>query len=169
VALVIESLDKKKHDRKRFSCGVEVLDKFLREQAAKHQSANVSKTFVLIDDSAPDRIIGFYTLAAGSVGVERLQPSDRRKLPHYPIPTVKLARLGVSAEEQGKKYGLQLLIDVIKRCCATSTNVGVYAVEVDAKNESAKQFYLKFGFIELEGDLMTLYYPLATANKRFSL
>lgn len=169
MALITEALNKKKHDRKSFSCGEEALDKFLREQASRHQEANISRTFVLIDDSKPEQIIGFYTLVSSSVNVERLSDIDKKKLPHYPVPTAKLARFGVGVEEQGKGYGRALMFDIVKRCWASSTNVAVYAIEVDAKNEKAKDFYLRFGFIELQDNLMALYYPLATAAKYFSL
>ena len=46
-----------------------------------------------------------------------------------------------------------------------SSEVGIFAVKVDAKNESAKAFYLKYGFIPLENDPLSLFIPIASLAK----
>jgi len=43
--------------------------------------------------------------------------------------------------------------------------VGVYAVVVDALDESAKNFYLKYGFNELTDDHLHLYLPMKTIER----
>jgi hypothetical protein len=43
--------------------------------------------------------------------------------------------------------------------------VGIFAVKLDAKNESAKTFYLKYGFIPLKNDSLSLFIPLASLAK----
>jgi N-acetylglutamate synthase-like GNAT family acetyltransferase len=43
--------------------------------------------------------------------------------------------------------------------------MGIYAVEVYALNESAKQFYLKYGFTPLEDDPLHLYLPMKKIRK----
>ncbi|GIL18884.1 MAG: hypothetical protein BroJett040_26350 [Oligoflexia bacterium] len=40
----------------------------------------------------------------------------------------------------------------MKRIQKASESVGVYALLVDAKGESAKSFYKKYGFVELTTD-----------------
>jgi hypothetical protein len=43
--------------------------------------------------------------------------------------------------------------------------VGIYAVVVDALNESARSFYLKFGFSELTDDRLHLYLPMKVIER----
>ncbi len=43
-----------------------------------------------------------------------------------------------------------------------SGKVGLYAVLVDAIDEKAKAFYVKYGFIPFEEKPMTLFLPVAT-------
>lgn len=47
-----------------------------------------------------------------------------------------------------------------ERIKCVSTEVGVYCVIVDSKNESAKNLYLKYGFIEFADAPMSLFLPI---------
>lgn len=62
----------------------------------------------------------------------------------------------------GIRHGRWLLMDAIKRCALVGRQSGVYALLVDAKNEAAKHFYQRFGFVAIDQHLMTLYLPLET-------
>ena len=165
MALIVCSLDKAAHDRPAFDCGEPALNDFLRTKAARHQSQRLSRTFVLVDDGEPSRILGYYSLANCHIDREGLTEQEARKLPKYPIPGVRLARLAVDLTQQGRQYGLLLLMDAIKRCVLVSLQSGVYALVVDAKNEAAKRFYKRFGFCEIAIRPMTVYLPLATGLK----
>ena len=46
-----------------------------------------------------------------------------------------------------------------------SYNAAVFAVLVDAIDEKAKAFYLKYGFIPFEEHPLTLFLPLATIKE----
>ena len=50
------------HDRAAFSCGVEPLDRYLREQAGQDARKHAAAPFVLL--TAANRIAGYYTLSA---------------------------------------------------------------------------------------------------------
>jgi GNAT superfamily N-acetyltransferase len=163
MSLTLEPLDKARHDRRSFSCGAKPLDDYLRQQAAKHQTQGVSITYVLVSAAAPDRILGFFTLAAGQVERTELREREQKKLPPYPVPVVRLARLGVDVGEQGKQYGTLLLSLAVEKTAAAGEYAGIYALVVDAKAERAKQFYQHHGFYELQSDSMTLFLPLAEA------
>jgi len=63
-------LDKHKHLRKRFDCGVEAC-MMANQQSRKDNS----RTFVLEDDSNPTHIIGFYTLTMAPIDLSALPPS----------------------------------------------------------------------------------------------
>ena len=49
----------------------------------------------------------------------------------------------------GERLGETLLIDALKRSYYTSKTIGSMAVIVDPIDTQAKNFYLKYGFIEL--------------------
>lgn len=162
MALIVGSLDKRAHDRSGFNCGEPALNDFLRTKAAKHQSQRVSRTFVLTESSEPRRLLGYYTLSNCQIAREGLAPEEARALPRHPVPAVLLARLAVDRAHQGKRYGQWLLMDAIKRCVLVGHQSGVYALVVAAKNEAAKRFYERFGFIGIAGRPLSLYLPLET-------
>lgn len=61
--------------------------------------------------------------------------------------------------------GELLLIDALKRATQVSEQLGICAVEVRALNDSARTFYLKYGFTSLVDDEMHLYLPMKTIRK----
>lgn len=152
------------HVRAEFSCGHESLDAFLKERATQHQKKDISKTFVAV--RPPDlKACGYYSLATGSVILEKLTPEQRKGLPNHPIPVVLLGRLAVDKISQGQGLGEHLLMDAMRRIVQTAGEVGIHAIEVDAIDDKAKQFYLKYGFTELADNSRHLYIPLATIRK----
>lgn len=65
-------LDKTKHDRKRFDCGVEPLNNYLKVQASQQARKDNTRTYVLEDPQNESRIIGFYTLTMAQLALEKL-------------------------------------------------------------------------------------------------
>ena len=53
----------------------------------------------------------------------------------------------------------------MKRCLTLSDSLGIYAVEVSAIDEGAKNFYLKYGFTPLVDNDLHLYLPLKTVEE----
>lgn len=158
--LRIERLDPRVHDRTAFDCGEASLNGYLRELAGQHLRDGIATTQVLIDDKTRSRIVGFYTLAAAQVSLDELQTADRRRLPRYPIPAARLARLAVSRDEQGRGLGASLLQDAVKRCLALRSDLGVRVLVVDALNDGAAAFYRLYGFRNTSVSALTLYLPL---------
>jgi len=76
----------------------------------------------------------------------------------HPVPVVVLARLAVDARHTGKGLGGGLLLDAIMRSLAAAEEIGGRALVVDAKDQAAKEFYLRqlSDFHELPGDPMRL-------------
>lgn len=165
MALIICSLGRSVHDRRAFDCGKPPLNDFLRTKAARHEAQHVSRTFVLTDSTEPKRILGYYTLSNCQIARQDLSADEARALPRHPVPAVMLARLAVDQEQQGKRYGLWLLMDAIKRCALIGQQSGVYALVVDAKDDEAKHFYPRYGFIAIVSRPMVLYLPVATGLK----
>jgi GNAT superfamily N-acetyltransferase len=149
------------HDRSAFACGKPSLDDFIRTRVNQYEKRRLGKTFVAVPDGE-QRVIGYYTLAAGAVAFQHLPTETSRKLPKHPIPVILLARLAVDQSAQGKRLGEGLLLDALGRSLDLSHNLGTYAVEVDALDDAAVTFYVKYGFAPLLDDPRRLYLPLAT-------
>lgn len=150
---------------KSFSCGEVALDEYLRRYAKSHEKINVGRTFVLLnggEKDVPSSVIGYYTLSTAQVRIEDLPESHRKKMPRYPIPAARLCRLAVDQSYHGRGIGEHLLIDSIKRVLQADASMAIHSLIVDAKNEKAKNFYLKYGFLPLDGRALALFIPLAT-------
>jgi GNAT superfamily N-acetyltransferase len=158
--LLVEQLHPKRHDRAGFACGEPSLDIYLREQAVQHYRAGISTTHVLVDDTARSRVLGYYTLSAAQLLLTDLQEADRKRLPRYPVPAVRMARLAVSASEQGSGHGDYLVGHAVARCLALREQLGVRVLLVDALHEKAARFYRAYGFREAAAHSHTLYLPL---------
>ena len=153
-------LDVRLHDRAAFHCGVPALDEYLHKYAAQQNAKGIGTVFVLVDDAAPSKILGFYTLSAAQVNVQKLSDAERKKLPRYPVPCFRMGRIARSIESRGVRLGEVLLGCAVDRCLHARTLVGAYALLVDAKDEESKSFYERYGFISLADTPMTLYLPL---------
>lgn len=165
MVLVVQRLDGRIHDRKGFDCGEPSLNRYLHELATQYHRAGVATTHVLVEQEAPSTILGYYSLAAAQLSLDELAPADRRRLPRYPVPVARLARLAVASGEQGQGLGESLLQDVVKRCLELRTEVGIHALLVDALHANAAAFYRRYGFRETSADALTLYLPLGNAGQ----
>ncbi len=152
------------HIRDQFSCGHDTLDAFIKQLASQHQKKGISKTFVAIRPPDPT-VRGYYSLASGSVHLDCLTHEQRKGLPRHPIPVALLGRLAVDKASQGQRLGEFLLIDSMRRVVEVATEIGIHAIEVDAIDDAARRFYLKYGFTELADDPRHLYIPVATVRK----
>lgn len=149
------------HDRSQFTSGSAPLDRYFREQASQDIKRRVATCFVAIP-TTEGQIAGYYTLAAASVALSTVPPEIVKKLPRYPVvPAALLGRLAVSKEWQGRGLGSSLLVDALLR--TARTELGVFAMSVDAKDAAALRFYKHFGFTQLQDQGRRLMLPIATA------
>ena len=85
-----------------------------------------------------------------------------KKMPlNYPIPVFKIGRLAKD-KSAPKGFGGSILGVALRQALKLSNEVGIVGVDVDAKNEQARNFYLKCGFIPLKDDPMGLFMPVVT-------
>lgn len=146
------------HDRTEFTCGVDPLDRYFREQAGQDVRRRATACFVA-REIATNRIAGFYTLAAAAVLLAQMPVRLAKRLPRYPtVPVARLGRLAVAVAYHGRKLGGALLWDAVER--ASRSEVAVYALIVDAKDERAESFYLHHGFVPFGDAPRTLLLPL---------
>jgi len=133
------------HDRQGFDCGRQELNGWLRQVARQHQDKGLSKTFVAIREEAPTRICGYYALTLAELENQHLPEAWRKKLPRR-IPGVRLGRLAVDKQYQGKGLGELLLIDALTRARRIYTEAGGIGLFVDALDAQAAGYYQRFGF-----------------------
>src|SRR3546814_1743103 len=57
----------KAHDRASFDCGVDDLNVYLQRYARQSHEAGGAKTFLAIDDTDNKTVLGFYSIAPGSI------------------------------------------------------------------------------------------------------
>jgi ribosomal protein S18 acetylase RimI-like enzyme len=161
--LVVEPLQAKRHDRAAFTCGELSLDAYLREKAAQHHREGISTTHVLVDATVPARILGYYTLSAAQLLLTDLQERDRKRLPRYPVPAVRMGRLAVAIGQQRKGHGEYLLAHAVARCLNLRTQLGIRMLLVDALHGKAAGFYRAYGFRTTSTEALTLYLSLGAA------
>jgi ribosomal protein S18 acetylase RimI-like enzyme len=142
------------HARDAFFCGVGALDHYLARQASQDVRRRVSACYVAVEIGS-GRVAGYYTLAAAGVPLTDLAPELTRRLPRYPsVPVARVGRLAVDTAFHGKKLGSALLADAAVR--AMRSEVAVFALVVDAKDEAAVAFYRHHGFESLGGQAKQL-------------
>lgn len=155
-----------KHKRAAFSCGVEALDRYLQRQAGQDVSKRVAAAFVISPDG--ETVAGFYTLSAHVVNLGDLPDNVAKKLPRYPsVPATLIGRLAVSSDFRGRGIGELLLLDAFRRVLVNTREIGSAVVVVDAKDERAREFYLRHDFIPLPSSPERLFYTVKTIEKLF--
>jgi GNAT superfamily N-acetyltransferase len=139
---------RREDDRTTFRSGHPALDRFFHHYAGQNQfKLHLGVTYVAI---AADRIVGYATVTAGSLEREALPaPKLRRRMPGYPLPIVRLARLAVDERARGAGLGAALLRRVLLLSLEQRDALGCVGVVADAKPE-AVAFYERFGFVCLE-------------------
>jgi len=133
------------HDRQGFDCGRQELNDWLRQVAHQHQGKGLSKTFVAIREEEPARICAYYALSLAELENRHLPDVWLKKLPRR-IPGVRLGRLAVDRQYQGKGLEELLLVDALTRARRIYAGAGGIGLFVDALDEQASQYYRRFGF-----------------------
>jgi GNAT superfamily N-acetyltransferase len=150
VALLICRLEKPFHIREQFDCGDGALNDYLKRYAWQNQQTHrVGITYVAADQSQPQVVIGYYTLAMSEITSDSL-PDKLKRLPYLAIPAILLARLAVDLRFRGRGLGRHLLADALDRALFIGNQVGCRCLIVDAY-PAAVGWYRKFGLIEIEG------------------
>jgi GNAT superfamily N-acetyltransferase len=150
------------HDRAAFSCGVEQLDRYFREQAGQERRKDVAAIFVLrLLDT--DQVAGYYTLSATSIEPLSLPQGLIKRLPRYPtLPALLVGRLAADRRFQGQGIGRMLLMSALARSLELREQLGAIGVVVDAKSDAARDFYEKYGFMRFLDDAYRLFLPMKT-------
>ena len=144
MAVVIEALNSG-HNRSRFGCGQDELDRWFRERAGQDERRNLARVFVAVDDTLG--VVGFYSLGAFTLALDEMPADLARKLPRYDaIPAALIGRLARDERMRGQGLGDLLLGDAVARTLSAGRDLAVFAIVVDAKDNRAANFYIEFGF-----------------------
>lgn len=159
--MIIELLDEK-HDRGKFDCGNDELNVFLKSYASTWSLWDIGRTFVAISSPDESRVAGYYTLSMSAVDCTSL--ADRLGVDF--VPMVILDRLAVDKEFQRQGIGGELLVDALARASRISrADIAAHAVFVEALDDSARNFYLHYGFTQLDDNPQHLFITVRTINQ----
>ena len=75
-----------------FDCGQGALNQFLQRFALVNQKSNIAPTYVSCYSGS---VLGFYSLAVGSVAPSNAAPRVTKGIAQHPVPVIILARLAV--------------------------------------------------------------------------
>mgnify|MGYP001584552231 CR=1 FL=1 len=161
--LIFEEISRQ-HDRSSFDCGTPPLNDYLKKFARQNNDDGISVTIVAAEASKPKTILGYYSVSSGQIEFESMPPASVKGIPKYPIPIMRIGRLATDVKARGHGIGKELLMDALHRAIEASKLLGVYAVVVDAKDETAKNFYKKYQFTELLDKPMVLFILMSTVK-----
>jgi GNAT superfamily N-acetyltransferase len=148
------------HDRASFSCGVDALDRYFHKRVTQDVRRSVTACYVAVEVSQA-RIAGYYTLAAAGIPLADMPAALATRLPRYPsVPVARLGRLALDQAYRGRKLGSALLWDAVQR--SARSEVAVFALVVDAKDDQAETFYRHHGFVPFGSQPVQLVLPLAS-------
>ena len=126
-----------------FDCGQAALNQFLQRFALHNQRANSAQTYVSCQGGM---VLGFYSLAVGSVEAQHAAPRVLKGMARHPVPVMILARLAVDLKHQRVGLGAALLKDALLRTAQAADIAGIRALLVHAKDDAARQWYLNWEF-----------------------
>lgn len=130
-----------------FRCGVDEIETFSKKAYKRHVKTMPDyRVRVLYNDAVA---LGFHTLS--------LKAPDKsgnlidKNIVYYGTEAfLYLDHLAVKTEEQGKDYSTALMVDVLEICAQTMEQFGrVHALALNAANPVAKQFFEKWGFVQV--------------------
>ena len=155
--MLITPLDKSRHNRDKFDCGVASLNNYLKLTANQQSAKDNSRTYVLEDTLDSSLIVGFYTLSMISINLTAL-PKNLQKKHKSNNSAGLIARSAVDKKYKNRGIGSWLLIDALLKLLNASDTVGFAMIVVDAK-DGLKSFYEQFGFKSFQDE------PLADYQK----
>jgi len=131
---------------KDFDCGEPVLNQWLKNHGLQNNKLNGTLTFVIENDNG--QIAAFYSLVMAEVQPEHVSAKLKSGMGKYPIPVIKLTRMGVDLRFQKLGLGQGIIRELFKKSLELSHEIGFKAIVVDPLNENARSFYKSVHFKE---------------------
>jgi len=150
MAVIIRRLEES-HQTAVFDCGDAPLNNYLNKYAwVNQEKSSLGVTYVAVEEAAPRRVLGYFTMAMSSVPREAFPKKHVRGLPNYDLPLVLLARLAIDLRFAGKGIGHALISEVFRISLRVSGEVGCRCIITDAYRDRTS-WYARYGFIPIEG------------------
>jgi ribosomal protein S18 acetylase RimI-like enzyme len=163
--LRIEPLDRARHNRMAFRCGVERVGNFLNNNATRQQDSDLTRVYVTCLDAAYD-VVGYYALNAHTIDIATLPQAMAKKLPAYPtIAAIYLSMVGFHIDHQGKGGGRFLMSDAFRRSADAANIIGAHVLVLDALNDRAAKLYRELGFVDLPDQAPRMIVAMKTIRK----
>jgi predicted GNAT family N-acyltransferase len=148
-------------DLSHFICSDDDLNEFLKIDALPNQKTLLSVTRLAYREK---KLIAYFSLTNDSIRKKHIQPDDGE--PDYPYshyPALKIARLAVHQEHEGKGIGTAMLVECVATAFIIAEYSGCRIITVDAK-ENSTGFYERYGFkkvnMETGFETITMYVDL---------
>ena len=132
MAIVIRRLEQH-DDVEGFECGDGPLDNYLKRHAWTNQEKSlIGVTYVAVDESAPNSVLGYFTLAMARVSRDTFPKKHVRGLPPYDLPLILLVRLAADRWFAGRGLGHALISEEFRICLRVSNEIGCRCIITDA-------------------------------------
>lgn len=123
-------------DRGGLDSGQVELDRFFHRFAGQNQFRHhLGVTDVAVMD---DKIVGFVTVSVGEIAGENVAELIHKRLPAYPLPILRIARLATDRRCRGMGVGRELLRSMLELALEMRDRVGCVGVVGKIKNDEAK-------------------------------
>jgi GNAT superfamily N-acetyltransferase len=135
--------------RDSFESGEPALDQFIRRYAGQDKYRHhVSATYVAVDE-ATGWVAGYLTVTPAVLLRDDAPSTLTASLSRYPLPVLRVARLGVDRRAQGQGIGTGLVMYACELAVVQAELLGCVGLTVDALRPSAA-FYESLGFIRID-------------------
>jgi GNAT superfamily N-acetyltransferase len=145
-----------------FDCGQSALNQFLQRYALVNQKASSAQTYVTC---LGEIVVGFYSLAVGSVNPDGVPSRVLKGLARHPVPVMILARLAVDRSHQSVGLGKAMLRDALLRTNQAAEIAGIRCLLVHAKDDAARAWYESWDFESSPSDPYHLFLMIKDIRK----
>lgn len=161
--LVVDVLNGKKHDRKKFNCGNQELNAYLKQWASQDVRDGYCQVYVVAEERSHDSkqfIYGFFTISQTTLEYNQITELPTKLKKRYStIPAILIGRLAKN-KNQTILSGAELLLLALREAKSAYAKLGGVFIVIHAKDRRAKNFYTKHGFYELPSNPNTLILPI---------
>lgn len=154
------------HDLTEFDCGVETLNRWLKEHAHRAMADGTARVYVW---TAPDSpvVTAYYAVTPTLVVKAELTSAQAKGLRE--VPAYLLAKLALDQTLKGQGLGGELLFDALSLLVRAAETGGGRLIVVDAIDDNAASFYQHYGLKPVKGNPHRLVITVATVRGNFGL
>ncbi|MGV0794751.1 GNAT family N-acetyltransferase [Mycolicibacterium sp. XJ1819] len=157
-------LDSEYHILDGFDCGKEQLNTWLVQQAVRADQTRTAQVTVWTP-LGECRVCAYFAICPTVVSRKDDGISGSLAGGVSTIPGYLIAKLALDSSLHGRGFGEQLLRDAIARVVEASNHGGGRLIVVDAIDDEAAEFYVRYGFVPVRNCERRLVMKIATAAK----